>query len=102
MRGDHPVDDTEHGRQLLSADNEQDLATVTPLSSGSGASTILTLPTCRELGHGRRWHAVPLPMMEKRVFATAMFDSAGQAANYGPGEISFESRVDATFDVAVP
>ena len=45
----------------------------------------------------------PMPMMEKRVFATAMADSsAGQAANYVPGEISFEGRVDATFDVVVP
>lgn len=44
----------------------------------------------------------PMPMMEKRVFATAMADSSGQAANYVPEEISFEGRVDATFDVAVP
>ena len=29
----------------------------------------------------------------------AMSDGAAKASNYVPGEISFESRVDATFDV---
>ncbi len=43
----------------------------------------------------------PMPMQEMR--AMAMSDAAGKAAaNYVPGEISFESRVDATFDVIVP
>lgn len=44
----------------------------------------------------------PMPMQEMRVQAMAM-DSAGKAAaNYVPGEISFEGRVDATFDVIAP
>lgn len=43
----------------------------------------------------------PMPMQEMRVAAMAM-DGAAKAANYVPGEISFESRVDATFDVIVP
>ena len=44
----------------------------------------------------------PMPMQEMRLQAMAM-DSAGKAAaNYVPGEISFEGRVDATFDVIVP
>ncbi len=34
--------------------------------------------------------------------AAPMADMAGKAANYVPGEISFEGRVDATFDVVVP
>ena len=43
----------------------------------------------------------PMPMQEMRVSAMAM-DGAAQKSNYVPGEISFESRVDATFDVLVP
>ncbi|MEO7386596.1 MAG: SIMPL domain-containing protein [Gammaproteobacteria bacterium] len=43
----------------------------------------------------------PMPMQEMRVSAMAKMDS-GAAANYVPGEISFENRVDATFDVVVP
>ena len=44
----------------------------------------------------------PMPMQEMRVMAMAS-DAAGKAAaNYVPGEISFEGRVDATFDVIVP
>jgi hypothetical protein len=43
----------------------------------------------------------PMPMQEMRVSAMAM-DGAAKASNYVPGEISFESRVDATFDVMVP
>ncbi len=44
----------------------------------------------------------PMPMQEMRVSAMAMSDAAGKSANYVPGEISFESRVDATFDVIIP
>lgn len=44
----------------------------------------------------------PMPMQEMRMQAMAMDSAAGKAANYVPGEISFEARVDATFDVAVP
>jgi uncharacterized protein YggE len=44
----------------------------------------------------------PMPMQEMRVMAMASDGSAGKASNYVPGEISFESRVDATFDVIVP
>jgi len=44
----------------------------------------------------------PMPMQEIRVSAMAMSDGAAKIANYVPGEISFESRVDATFDVVVP
>ncbi len=44
----------------------------------------------------------PMPMQEMRVSAMAMSDSSAKSANYVPGEISFESRVDATFDVLVP
>jgi len=45
----------------------------------------------------------PMPMQEMRMAAAPMSDMAGKAAaNYVPGEISFESRVDATFDVIVP
>jgi hypothetical protein len=44
----------------------------------------------------------PMPMQEMRMAAAPMADMAGKAANYVPGEISFESRVDATFDVLVP
>jgi len=44
----------------------------------------------------------PMPMQEMRVMAMAS-DSAGKAAaNYVPGEISFEGRVEATFDVIAP
>jgi|CXWL01.1.fsa_nt_gi uncharacterized protein YggE len=43
----------------------------------------------------------PMPMQEVRVTAMAKMDSSA-GANYVPGEISFESRVDATFDVVVP
>jgi len=43
----------------------------------------------------------PMPMQEMRMQAMAM-DSAGKAANYVPGEISFEGRVEATFDVIAP
>lgn len=44
----------------------------------------------------------PMPMQEMRLQTMAM-DSAGKAAaNYVPGEISFEGRVEATFDVVVP
>ena len=41
----------------------------------------------------------PMPMQEMRVQAMAM-DAAGKAASYVPGEISFEGRVEAVFDVA--
>ena len=44
----------------------------------------------------------PMPMQEMRVSAMAMSDASAKSANYVPGEISFESRVDATFDVIVP
>jgi len=44
----------------------------------------------------------PMPMQEMRVSAMAMSDASAKSANYVPGEISFESRVDATFDVLVP
>ncbi len=45
----------------------------------------------------------PMPMQEMRLSAAPMSDMAGKAAaNYVPGEISFESRVDATFDAVVP
>ena len=45
----------------------------------------------------------PMPMQEMRMAAAPMSAMAGKAAaNYVPGEISFESRVDATFDVAAP
>ncbi len=44
----------------------------------------------------------PMPMQEMRMAAMAMSDGAAKASNYVPGEISFESRVDATFDVVVP
>lgn len=44
----------------------------------------------------------PMPMQEMRVMSMAKADSAGAAANYVPGEISFEARVDATFDVVTP
>lgn len=43
----------------------------------------------------------PMPMQEMRVMAMAKADSSA-GANYVPGEISFESRVDATFDVIAP
>ena len=43
----------------------------------------------------------PMPMQEVRVTAMAKMDSSA-GANYVPGEISFEGRVDATFDVIVP
>ena len=43
----------------------------------------------------------PMPMQEMRVAAMAM-DGAAKSANYVPGEISFDSRVDATFDVVTP
>jgi hypothetical protein len=42
----------------------------------------------------------PMPMQELRVSALAA--DGGAAKSYVPGEISFESRVDATFDVVVP
>jgi len=44
----------------------------------------------------------PMPMQEMRMAAMAMSDGAAKASNYVPGEISFESRVDATFDVVIP
>jgi uncharacterized protein YggE len=44
----------------------------------------------------------PMPMQEMRVQAMAMDAAAGKAANYVPGEISFESRVETVFDVVVP
>ena len=45
----------------------------------------------------------PMPMQEMlRVSAMASDGAAGKASNYVPGEISFESRVDATFDVVAP
>lgn len=45
----------------------------------------------------------PMPMQEVRLMSAApMADMAGKAANYVPGEISFEGRVDATFDVIAP
>lgn len=44
----------------------------------------------------------PMPVQEMRVQAMAMDSAAGKAANYVPGEISFDARVDTTFDVAVP
>jgi hypothetical protein len=31
--------------------------------------------------------------------AMAMSDASGKVSNYVPGDISFESRVEATFDV---
>ena len=43
----------------------------------------------------------PMPMQEVRLASMAKMDSSGPS-NYVPGEISFESRVDATFDVLVP
>lgn len=43
----------------------------------------------------------PMPMQELRLATVSMSD-ASQKTNYVPGEISFESRVDATFDVIVP
>ena len=42
----------------------------------------------------------PMPMQEMRTMAMAA--DGGAAKSYVPGEISFESRVDATFDVVVP
>jgi uncharacterized protein YggE len=42
----------------------------------------------------------PMPMMEGR--AMAMAADGGAAKSYVPGEVSFQSRVDATFDVVVP
>jgi uncharacterized protein YggE len=45
----------------------------------------------------------PMPMQEMRNMSMVTSDAAGKAAaNYVPGEISFEGRVDATFDVVVP
>ncbi|MEQ1801541.1 MAG: SIMPL domain-containing protein [Gammaproteobacteria bacterium] len=45
----------------------------------------------------------PMPMLELRQASAPMSDMAGKAAaNYVPGEISFEGRVDATFDVVAP
>jgi uncharacterized protein YggE len=44
----------------------------------------------------------PMPIQEVRMATMAMSDGAAKASNYVPGEISFESRVDATFDVVVP
>lgn len=43
----------------------------------------------------------PMPMQEVRVATMAKMDSSA-GANYVPGEISFEGRVDAAFDVVVP
>ena len=44
----------------------------------------------------------PMPMQEMRMATMARSDGAATVANYVPGEISFDSRVDATFDVVVP
>ena len=44
----------------------------------------------------------PMPMQEMRMAAAPMADMAGKSANYVPGEVSFEGRVDATFDVIAP
>jgi uncharacterized protein YggE len=41
----------------------------------------------------------PMPMQEMRMQAMAMSDASGKVSNYVPGDISFESRVEATFDV---
>jgi hypothetical protein len=43
----------------------------------------------------------PMPMQELRVMS-AMASDGGAAKSYVPGEVSFDSRVDATFDVVVP
>lgn len=41
----------------------------------------------------------PMPMQEMRMQAMAMSDASGKVSNYVPGDISFESRVEATFDL---
>lgn len=43
----------------------------------------------------------PMPMQEMRVQAMAMDSAAGKAANYVPGEVRYEARVEAVFDVRI-
>jgi hypothetical protein len=46
--------------------------------------------------------APPPPMPMRAMRAQAMAADAGAAESYTPGEIGFEARVEATFDVVVP
>ena len=88
----------ELNRDALAAATADAKANAERIASSLGVN----LGSVRTVVAGGSMPRPPMPMQEMRMAAAPMADMAGKSANYVPGEISFEGRVDATFDVVVP